>query len=194
MNLHTTEHDDQEFVQVVSAILEAILANHEPDKIATVHVDNWFDHKWLGFEGMELGAVVVRGAFPLAIPPFHPNRILDQTVYHRISQSGYEVVDAPPLHIQQHSANNIKRYVFEAGAPSLFLWWSGKTITNGRGSLMVYHHTATGAQVWYASFAKQDGWVVHKTKMIGQEVVRKLMKGVEPKGGGYSHVPRETLT
>lgn len=48
------ETDDPGFIEVLNSILSELIAEHAPDQFWVIQIDNWFDHKWLGFSGMGL--------------------------------------------------------------------------------------------------------------------------------------------
>ena len=50
------DNDDPRFIEIVSAILRNSLNAHQPQDLWIVHIDHWFDTKWLQFSGKILGA------------------------------------------------------------------------------------------------------------------------------------------
>lgn len=83
------ETDDPGFIEVLNSILSELIAEHAPDQFWVIQIDNWFDHKWLGFSGMGL----IASNIPLntydtvkaesyqekvTFPPFTPNRVVGQ--------------------------------------------------------------------------------------------------------------------
>jgi hypothetical protein len=179
VKLQSTSKDDPSFVQLVSSIVDALLLQHAPEIIAIIAVDNWFDHKWLNFSGKILGALGV-WKDPLTIPPFHPDRIIDQTVYRMSRQKQYEQMEAPPLHIPQRSSQNLNRELKRVTDSGVFVWWSGNTDANAKGSFMAYIQNGTDATSWYASFDRHDRWTINKTKNISTEEVRVLLQSGKP--------------
>jgi hypothetical protein len=172
--------DDPAFVSFVSRIADSLVLRHQPDLVALIEIDNWFDHKWLNFSGKVLGALGVWQK-DLTIPPFHPNRIKVHTAYRLNKKGEYEQFEARPLHIFQSSSENLRRKLKHAPAASrVFIWWSGKTEANVKGSLMAYIHNATDAISWYVSFDCGDRWKVNKTKNISVQAVMDLLRSAEP--------------
>ncbi|MDB6016500.1 MAG: hypothetical protein JWR19_989 [Pedosphaera sp.] len=178
MKIHATANDDPGFVRLVSSMIDALVLQRAPEIVAIVAVDNWFDHKWLNFSGKVLGALGV-WKDPLTIPPFHPDRIIAQTVYRLAQQKEYEQMEAPPLHIPQASSQNLKRKLGKITDSGIFVWWSGNTAANAKGSLMAYIQNGTDATSWYASFDRPDQWKINKTKNISTEEVRALLQSAE---------------
>jgi hypothetical protein len=172
--------DDPAFVSLVSRIANSLVLRHQPDLVALIEVDNWFDHKWLNFSGKVLGAVALWQK-DLTVPPFHPNRIKVQTAYRLNTEGEYEQFVARPLHILQSSSENLHRKLKHTTVASrVFIWWSGNTEANAKGSFMAYIHNATDAISWYVSFDYRDGWKVNKTKNISVEAVADLLRSAEP--------------
>jgi len=179
-------NDDPGFVRLVSLIIDALVIQRSPKIIVIIAVDNWFDHKWLNFSGKILGALGV-WKDPLTIPPFHPDRIINQTVYQMGRQKQYELMEAPPLHNPQSSAQNLKRKIQNVTNSGVFAWWSGNTRANAKGSFMAYIQNGDYTTSWYASFDRGERWTLNKTKNISTEEVRALLQsgkpGAEPNAG-----------
>ncbi len=186
MKLQATSNDDASFVRLVSLIVDSLVLQSAPDILAIIAVDNWFDHKWLNFSGKVLGALGV-WKHPLTIPPFHPNRIKVQTVYRLSQQKEYEQIEAPPLHILQSSSANLNRKLIHASDSGVFVWWSGNTGANAKGSFMAYIQTETDATSWYVSFDRRDRWTINKTKNISVEAVQVLLRSAEQDGAAKGH-------
>ncbi len=110
---------------------------YKPDEIYIVQIDNWFDHKWRAFSGKTLGAVGVWNS-TLTIPPFEPNRVINQ-FYYRKDKDTYVLQPAKPLHIHQWSSSNLQRFLKQITEAGLFAWYSGETKNNDAGSLLVYN-------------------------------------------------------
>jgi len=179
MKLQATSDDDPSFVRLVSLIVDSLVLQRAPDILAILAVDNWFDHKWLNFSGKIMGALGV-WKHPLTIPPFHPHRVKVQTVYRLSREKQYEQIDAPPLHLEQASEKNLNRKLIHATDSGVFVWWSGNTSANAKGSLMAYIQTGTDARSWYISFDRRDRWAINKTKNISVESVQVLLRSAEP--------------
>ena len=57
MFIKATDNDDSDYVDCVSRIVNSLIKVYKPVRITIVNIDNWFDHKWVGFEGKELGVI-----------------------------------------------------------------------------------------------------------------------------------------
>lgn len=50
--VNSAETDDRNFISIVNSVADGI-GNHSgaPNELWIIHIDNWFDHKWLRFSG-----------------------------------------------------------------------------------------------------------------------------------------------
>jgi hypothetical protein len=93
--------DDNDFVYLVSALLNALPVEQSPEQLWVIQIDNWFDHKWLRYSGS--GSVA--SPFPtnwnssfmdrftsvkeqfwqdkLTFPPFAPDRVVSHSTSSR---------------------------------------------------------------------------------------------------------------
>lgn len=61
----------------------------------------------------------------LTVPPFHPSRILSETCFQlRSDLELYAVASAKRLHINQASAENLRRSVRDISSSGIFVWYS----------------------------------------------------------------------
>lgn len=179
--LKTTVNDDPLFVDCISKIFDSLISKYESlPVLGIIHIDNWFDRKWLGFEGKELGAVAVRWNYPYNIPPFHPNRVVSQSIYQCRDDRSYEEVNAPPLHVLQKSTDNFKRKLFEKDKSAIYAWWSSESLSNSRASLMIYAQYEESNEAWFASFERKDSWELTATNRVARKYVLDLMGGADP--------------
>jgi hypothetical protein len=63
-------HDDVAFLSLAQRIMKGAIAELEMREVFLVHVDNRFDHKWLGWWS--------RKEEELRIPTFTPNRVCSE--------------------------------------------------------------------------------------------------------------------
>lgn len=183
--------DDNDFIELLNSILARLLEQWAPEKLWVIQIDNWFDHKWLRFSGN--GAVAsnipmdsftsVKAEFhqdKLTFPPFAPNRVLGQWSFLRVD-GGY--VEAPLLQMphsteRRSSNSNLHRRAETLEGSALFAWYSGNTLKNGRGSLMVYSVGDAEPACWFASFGRDRIWTLQQTKNVEREYVLRLLAGV----------------
>jgi len=133
--------DDPEFINIVKKIIIGNIIVSSQKKIFIVKVDNWFNHKWLGYAGgyHHLG---LNHTPPedVALPPFSENR-MESKNYYEFNENSEDHMkleppkDIPPYDIQIPEASRRIRKNFPGVG---FFWYSGNTATNNKGSLMGY--------------------------------------------------------
>jgi hypothetical protein len=185
------------FVGLLNALLNALLIRQTPEQLWVIQIDNWFDHKWLRYSGS--GSVAAK--FPadwtssfmdrftsvkeqfwrdkLTFPPFAPDRVVGQWSFLR-TRGGYDEVPAPKLpheESRQRSHSNLNRRVEDFARSASFVWYSGNTLKNGRGSAMVYSVGPGEPICWFAAFRRKSGWILERTKGIDKEQVSRLLVG-----------------
>lgn len=172
-------------------MLRGLLAEQAPEQLWVIQIDNWFDHKWLGFSGNgSVGSEFPRWLFgyesvkkqfyqeKLTFPPFNPNRVLGQWSYAHI---GTEYIEVPALALphkteRQWSEQNLQRRVEDFTQSACFVWYSANTLKNGRGSVMVYEATGSSIRSWFASFNRKTEWTLGAIKGAKRADVAALMK------------------
>jgi hypothetical protein len=159
IELTPTDSDDPAFLALTQRIINGAVAAHELRDVFLVHVDTWFDHKWLGWwcwKGIEL-----------CVPPFTPRRVQSER---RIVRRG----DPPtwtsamlekPLHIRQPGRAVLRRPLARYSKDAAFVWYSGRTAANTLGCLMFYRSGAERYS-WYASMARKAIWAIAETFYI----------------------------
>ncbi len=160
-----------------------------------IQVDNWFDHKWLRYSG----SGTVASKFPvdwtssfmdrfasvkeqfwrdkLTFPPFAPERVAAQWSFLH-TESGYievPLAKLPHSESKHRSHSNLNRRVEDFVRSASFVWYSGNTLKNGRGSAMVYSIGPGGPICWFAAFGRKSGWALERTKGIDTEQVSRLL-------------------
>jgi hypothetical protein len=181
--------DDPDFVDLLNSLLRGVLAAWAPREIWIIQIDNWFDHRWLEFSGkgiVDFQFPAFMGRYDAALdefhqdkvtfPPFAPNRVLGQWSYVR-DGSEYKEVPLPALpHAteKRRSERNLHRRVQDFSPSACFLWYSGNTLSNGRGSVMVYTVEAKEVNTWFAAFYRDNRWRLQATKGAGREYVERL--------------------
>src|SRR5450755_4563575 len=106
--VNATETDDPTFISSVNCLTYGLVSRQgAPNELWIIHIDNWFDHKWLRFSGIgrvdfqfpafmnridAAPAVFYGGTRKLAFPPFTPNRVLEQRSFVR---AGDHFTEAP---------------------------------------------------------------------------------------------------
>jgi len=188
--------DDNDFVHLLNALLNALVVQQKPEQLWVIQIDNWFDHKWLRYSG----SGTVASNFPvdwtssfmdrftsikeqfwrdkLTFPPFAPDRIAGQWSFLH-SGEDYSEVPIPKLPHRQsrrRSHSNLNRRVEDFVRSASFVWYSGNTLKNGRGSAMVYSIGPDEPICWFAAFGRKSGWMLERTKGTDKEQVSRLLR------------------
>jgi hypothetical protein len=158
LELFPSDSDDPGFLQLVQRIVNGALAALRAPEVYLVQVDNWFDHKWLGWwSSWEHGE-----PRSLCVPPFNPNRVRSQQRFVLDAENNRWTSAGPgrPLHLRQPGRRASRAQRLEQfSKAAAFIWYSGNTASNGAGSLMLYLARTEG-YAWYVSFAKEERWKV----------------------------------
>jgi hypothetical protein len=148
--------DSAEFVDVVRALAVGIARDHQPARLYVIRIDNWFGPRWLYFSGKVLGQLGVYKN-EVTVPPFVPHRVVAEGVF---AGPGYEeTVVAPPLHIECKSSDAVVRRIAEIDADAAFVWFSGESEVQKRGSVMIYLPVYSDDSGFYVGFSQgAKGW------------------------------------
>lgn len=183
------ETDDPYFIALLNSLVNGLVKSEMPDGLWIIHIDNWFDHKWLRFSG--IGSVDFR--FPafmnrfdaaldeffqdrVTFPPFTPNRVIGQWSFARVGDNYVEVPSRVPHRSEkQRSKANLQTRVQDFCRSECFVWYSSNTVANGRGSVMVYNAVGDGVRCWFAAFKRHQDWKLHATKGVRREDVEELL-------------------
>lgn len=171
-----TDKDDPGFIALASTLLDSIILNDRPAEVYVIRIDGWFDAKWLNFSGKVLGALGVSRR-KITIPPFHPHRVLGESHFSSAPGSGRFVsTPAPPLHIEQASAQNLTRSISKVSQSAVFFWYSSHSLGFDRGSTMLYSTAEDEAFSWYASFHKFPNWHLERHRGISPIELQQILK------------------
>jgi hypothetical protein len=163
IELTPEHHDDVPFLDLVQRAVDAEAKRQRPREVYVIHLDNWFGDRWVQFSGKLVGMAGVRMK-RLTVPPFHPNRVRSQRHYcWDVEANDYCATDDNRrLHRYQESRQNLRRYLTDIASSAMFVWYSGNTLANGAGSLMVYIVEGDVTDRWYVSFERTSEWGVKK--------------------------------
>jgi hypothetical protein len=167
--------DDPAFVDLVDAIIANAVDATLPAEVFVVKVKNWFGARWLGFSGKVLGALGVRKR-DLTVPPFVPNRVLEQTAFRRVADAYQPFEPGKTLHLHQPSNENLQRRLSLISMEGAFFWFSSGSKKNGRGSLMGYLPSRDGYRLWYLELKRTRAWSVAQLVGIANQELETLMK------------------
>jgi hypothetical protein len=153
IELIAADNDDVAFLSLVQWIVNGAIVELRMREVFLVHVDNWFDHKWLGWWS--------RKEEELRVPTFTPNRVRSEKHYVWNGEtSAWESIGMQrPLHVRQPGRPWLAQPLDRFSESAAFIWYSGSSATNKVGSLMLYLSGAEGYS-WYASFRKSEEWIV----------------------------------
>lgn len=165
IEVRPTPEDAPEFLARVETVATRI-AMLRPRHIYVIRIDNWFGKRWIGFAGKIAGAAGVRFHEDLVLPPFVPNRVVEQTCYELSAADGYVAVGpGAPIHLRQSSTDNLERKVSLLYPDAALLWFSSKSKTNARGTILAYVPSSQGHVAWFAELGGVPGW--HPTELTG---------------------------
>jgi hypothetical protein len=162
-----------DLAELVAHLISGAVARHRPQDVLVFKIDNWFDHKWLGFSGRVIGQVGVWQE-DLTLPPFVANRIVQRWQYLLDEDGdGYRMAGSgPDIHHRGGSAQNLQHRVRQVVPTSALFWFSGNTSNTGRGSLMGYIPVEQEHWSWFLAFVRDGGWKVARRKNIHDYEVR----------------------
>ena len=135
----TQQGDSAEFMGKARALAIGVARDYEPARLYVVRIDNWFGPKWMHFAGKFTagkGAAIGVHTRRLHVPPFVPNRVVGQRVL--AGPDFEETVVMPPLHIECSSKQALHRLIADIDKDAVFVWFSGESEAQRRGSVMVY--------------------------------------------------------
>jgi hypothetical protein len=167
IELVPADNDDAAFLSLAQRIVNGAIAELHVREVYLVHVDNWFDHKWLGW----WSTWEHKEPKELCVPRFNPNRVRSQKYFiwdangSRWTLTGH----AKPLHIRQPGRRSSRAQLLDRVSKcAAFIWYSGNTVPNRAGSVMLYRSGADG-YAWYASFSREEHWKVDEGFQITRE-------------------------
>jgi hypothetical protein len=135
----TQQGDSAEFIGKARALAVGVARDYEPARLYIIRIDNWFGPRWMHFAGTftvgKHASIGVHKA-PLHVPPFVPSRVVGQRVF--VGPDYEETVAAAPLHIECPSKRALQRQIADVDKDAAFLWFSGESEAQKRGSVMVY--------------------------------------------------------
>lgn len=184
------ETDDPQFITLLNSLVRGLIKEDSPHELWIIEIDNWFDHKWLRFSGIgtvdfQFSAFMKRFDAALdefhqdkvTFPPFNPNRVLGQWSFVRVDDHYSE----SPLFALPHpsekmpSETNLHRRVESFSRSACFVWYSAKSLANGRASVMVYSVAGEQVEAWFASFTREQAWKLQATKGASRDDVQQLL-------------------
>lgn len=191
MEILPVQNDDPEFVELVKRMIAGCVNDGFPNTIIVVQIDNWFDHKWLGFSGkgrvrFDFGLNIDRDTAldefrqdQITLPPFSPRRVIGEFYFQREANGEYSARNPRPyLHkrVLESSSQNLHKRIVDRVDSAVLVWFSSNTKPNLRGSVMIYEVRDREVNPWYAGFEKEEKWRVLQTKGITADQVQALIQ------------------
>ncbi len=131
--------DSAEFIEKARAIAIGVAQEYEPARLYVIRIDNWFGPRWMHFAGkFTAGKHAAIGVHKtrLHVPPFVPHRVLAERVFG--GPDYQDVIPTAPLHIEIPSKIALQRRIADIDKNAAFVWFSGESEAQKRGSVMVY--------------------------------------------------------
>jgi hypothetical protein len=131
--------DSAKFIEKARAISIGVAQEYEPARLYVIRIDNWFGPKWMHFAGKFTagkGAAIGVHKSPLHVPPFVPHRVIAERAF--AGPDFEKTVAAAPLHIEIPSKYALRRRIADIDKEAAFVWFSGESEAQKRGSVMVY--------------------------------------------------------
>ena len=156
--------DDNALLFRVQHLVGGVVRYARAKHAHVVKVDNWFGARWRCFAG-SLNGKELHPEDRLAVPPFAPKRVLLEASFRRTGDQLRKIetrrLHASPI-VPTAAMPHYLDKEFESG---IFIWYSGKTATQDRASLMAYEIEKGAEQrSWWAEFQKRDGvWSISST-------------------------------
>lgn len=166
--LSTQQGDSAEFMAKTRRLAIAVARDYESARLYVIRIDNWFGPRWLHFAGKAIGAIGIHQTSPLHVPPFVRHRVVEERAF--VSPDFEETTLMPPLHIDCSSSRALHRRIADIDKDATFIWFSGQSEAQRRGSVMVYLPVASdstsrgpnglqNAGAFYVGFSQRAiGW------------------------------------
>ncbi len=174
--LTENENDNPNFILNCEKIIQNRINLWKPTDIFVTRIDNWFDGKWMNYAGSELHAISFWNFQDiLTIPPFHPNRVESSDFYQKTAEQYVKNKNQKTLHILQESCKNLKRYISEFSTDGLFIWYSGNSKANERGTLMCYFIRESETLPFFITLSGKKNWDVSQTKGVLRKEIQSII-------------------
>jgi len=168
-------NDNPNFISNIETIIRDRINKWKPRDLYLTRIDNWFDDKWIKFSGTVMHEISIWKLEKVTVPPFHPNRVESSDFYSQDNGDYKKQEIDKPLHIFQQSTNNLKRKIANFTDNGLFIWYSGNSETNNKGTLMCYLVKDTDCFTFYISLTGDKNWNVHKTNGIPSKEIQNIL-------------------
>jgi hypothetical protein len=150
--------DSAEFIRKVRSLVVGVAGDYVPERLHVIRIDNWFGPKWMHFAGkLSTGKHFYAGIHKvtLHVPPFVPHRVVAERVF--AGPDYDETVARPPLHIECASMMALTRRIGDVDNEAAFVWFSGQSEVQKRGSIMAYLPIASTATTSHRRERRRTG-------------------------------------
>ena len=182
------ENDNPNFILNCEKIIQNRIELWKPNNIFVTRIDNWFDGKWMNYAGTKLHAISFWNFEDiLTVPPFHPNRVESSDFYQKTAEQYVKKENQNVLHIIQESKDNLKRYISDFSTDGLFIWYSGNSKTNGRGTLMCYFIRESETKTFFITLSGKKDWDVSQTKGVLRTEIQNIIEKETAEKHSWQH-------
>jgi len=157
IELIPTEIDDPKFISLTNSFISHFAVQRDPPIVRAIHIDNWFGQRWLGFAGKLKGIAGIRNRklyTALPVPPFRPSRVVSAYSF-KPNEDGSYLRRQGRFNLHAEKNGGIIWHLHVCG---LYCWYSGNSLSNTKGCLMIYEVTEYGNDAWYIMFDRMKNW------------------------------------
>ena len=161
IDLNCIDGDDAGFILTTASIVTGVKETYQTEFIRLIRIDNWFGEKWRSFSGKIMGAFGISKR-RLTIPPFVHSRVNKESCWAKSEGDKYNCIKQfYKLHQSFSGEENTRRYFDQCCPDTTAIWFSGSSLDNGRGSIMVYTFLPElEPYSWYVELVKKDNnWI-----------------------------------
>jgi hypothetical protein len=180
IKLDLDEKDDKKFIDEIIELISSVIRYFNPFLITICKIDNWFDHKWLGF----FHYANYKKNERLLNPPFAPYRRI-MGCYYKYENGKIELLKVEK---GKQSCSGCLFSVYDEenefiiNPKRMNIWYSGNTRNNKIGSLMIYFlteydSTKQSSKIFYISYKSKKKWKIFKAKGISDQELQLIKQG-----------------
>lgn len=184
--------DDPVFIQGLTCLVSEAIRQYNPAEVFLIRTDNWFDVKWFAFAskakiGINTGIDSIssevqpfwKSGDDVTIPPFVQHRIVDQShmkfLNGVLAHAGTNFRAVHPRR-KKRSSENLNNRLLDHSPSALFIWFSSKSTSNGRASMMLYRTHEQKVGGWYVSFIREQNWKVDRVRNKDRDLIERLFQ------------------
>ncbi len=150
MRIPLERNDDRGFIKEVQTLIDGILPCFQPHELFVTRIDDWFDKNRLGVNTVPIPQTPTRKVSRLNVPWFSYGRIVENYYFEKNSDGHYH--ERKRGDISTLLGRKRARAIADISPNGLFMWVSGNSSVNGKGSLLIYYTKGGLDTGWYAGF------------------------------------------